>query len=109
MAPVTTTKQTDKDADHLERVARLAPLMEESAAAIERDQRLPAALLEELHGARMFRLLLPEEFDGEEVMPSQFFEIVENVARHDASTAWCVCQGNGCAMTAAYLDPAAIS
>jgi alkylation response protein AidB-like acyl-CoA dehydrogenase len=27
------------------------------------------------------------------------------VAKHDASTAWCLCQGNGCAMAAAYLDP----
>ena len=30
--------------------------------------------------------------------------IIEEVAKHDASTAWCLCQANGCAMSASYLD-----
>jgi alkylation response protein AidB-like acyl-CoA dehydrogenase len=34
-----------------------------------------------------------------------FLQVVEAIARHDASTAWCVCQNNGCAAMAAYLEP----
>jgi alkylation response protein AidB-like acyl-CoA dehydrogenase len=49
--------------------------------------------------------LLPRPFGGCEIDPPTFFQVVEEVAKHDASTAWCLCQGNGCAMSAAYLEP----
>jgi indole-3-acetate monooxygenase len=35
-----------------------------------------------------------------------YVQVVEEVASHDASTAWCLGQNNGSSMTAAYLDPA---
>ena len=35
-----------------------------------------------------------------------FVQVIEEVARHNASAAWCLGQNNGCSMTAAYLDPA---
>ena len=60
-------------------------------------------MLDALHKARLFRLLLPGRFAGEEISPPAFFQIIEAVARLDASTAWCLCQANGCAMAAAYL------
>jgi alkylation response protein AidB-like acyl-CoA dehydrogenase len=31
--------------------------------------------------------------------------VIEEIAKHDASTAWCLGQACGCTMTAAYLDP----
>ena len=49
---------------------------------------------------------MPRAFGGFETDPPTFFQVIEEVAKHDASTAWCLCQGNGCAMAAAYLDPA---
>ena len=33
-----------------------------------------------------------------------FFHVIETIARADASTAWCLSQAGGCAMSAAYLD-----
>jgi len=53
----------------------------------------------------LFRLLLPRSLGGAELPPTQFAAIVEEVARHDASAAWCLGQACGCTMTAAYLDP----
>jgi alkylation response protein AidB-like acyl-CoA dehydrogenase len=57
-----------------------------------------------LHEAGLFKLLLEERFGGAEVRPVEFSRIIEAVARHDASTAWCLCQANGCAMSASFLD-----
>jgi alkylation response protein AidB-like acyl-CoA dehydrogenase len=40
-----------------------------------------------------------------EVAIDIFMQMLEEVAKADASTAWCLGQCNVCAMTAAYLDP----
>lgn len=88
----------------LARVAAVAPRIAAGAGEGERIRRVPDAVMAALHGEGMFRMLLPREFGGAEVSPPVFFRVVEEIARHDASTSWCVCQGNGCAMMAAYLD-----
>jgi alkylation response protein AidB-like acyl-CoA dehydrogenase len=89
----------------LARVAAVAPLIEAAAPETERAGRLPKELMTKLHEAGLFRLLLPRDFGGAEVPLPVFFQIVEALARHDASTAWCVGQNNGCTTLAAYLDP----
>ena len=90
--------------DFLERVHALAPTILGAADQAERDRELPPELVDALHEAGMFRLLLPIPFGGAEVDVPTFFRIMESVAKHDASTAWCLCQSNGCAMAAAYMD-----
>ncbi len=96
-------ERTDRDA-YLDRVRELAPLIEDSAEAIDRDRRLTPELLSALYDSGLFRLLLEKRFDGAEVCPSDFSAIIEEVAKHDASTAWCLGQANGCTMTASFLD-----
>ena len=71
---------------------------------IESTRRLPPALLDKLHEAGLFRLLLPRSSNGIETDPVTFFHVIETIARADASTAWCLSQAGGCAMSAAYLD-----
>src|SRR5439155_14682432 len=44
---------------------------------------------------------------GAELLPADFVPVIEEIAKADASTAWCLNQASGCAMTAAYLEPAA--
>ncbi len=100
------TAAADPAADILDRVQSPAPVIDRLAERAERERRLPAELLAELHDRRLFRLLLPAPYDGEEVDPVSFFRIIEAVAKLDASTAWCLCQANGCAMIAAFLEPA---
>ena len=75
-----------------------------ASGEIERDRRLPPALLDKLHEAELFRLLLPRSSNGIETDPVTFFHVIETIAQADASTAWCLSQAGGCAMSAAYLD-----
>ena len=84
---------------------RLAPQVAACADRIERERRLPPELVEALCAAGLFRLLLPAAVGGGEVAPRVFATVVETLAGADASTAWCISQANGCATTAAYLDP----
>jgi alkylation response protein AidB-like acyl-CoA dehydrogenase len=93
--------------DWIARARALTPVLERAAPRIEAAQALPADVLDALHGAKLFRMLLPRAFDGAELDLATFFEVVCAVAEGDASTAWCVSQSSGCAMAAAYLDPAA--
>lgn len=91
--------------DYVSRVARVASAILDAAERIEHERRLPPDLLSALHGEKLFRLLLPKTYGGEEVDPPTFFETIMAAAACDGSTAWCLCQANGCAMTAAYLEP----
>src|SRR5713226_869986 len=88
-------------------IARAEAVRPEVALAsneIETTRRLPPALLDQLHDAGLFRLLLPRSSNGIETDPVTFFHVIETIARADASTAWCLSQAGGCAMAAAYLD-----
>jgi alkylation response protein AidB-like acyl-CoA dehydrogenase len=62
-------------------------------------------VLDALHEAQLFRLMLPRSLDGLETDPVTFFHVIETIATADASTAWCLSQAAGCATAAAYLDP----
>ena len=99
-----TTKFSGRE--YLDRARTLAPMIQACADDIERDRRLPRSLLTALIEAGMFRLLLPRSLGGGEVDPITFVEVMEEIAKVDASTAWCLCQAAGCSMTAAYLPPA---
>jgi alkylation response protein AidB-like acyl-CoA dehydrogenase len=89
--------------DFLARAETLAPRVATAAAEIERERRLPPALLAALHEAQLFRLLLPRGLDGAELDPPTFTRIVETIAKADGSTAWCLCQNNVCGIVAAWL------
>ena len=92
------------DAEYwLGRVAALGPKIAAGAGEGEREGRVPDAVMAALHDDAIFRLLMPREFGGAEISPPVFFRVVEAIAKYDASTSWCVCQGNGCAMLAAYV------
>ncbi len=92
------------DPDVIARAASVRPMVAAASDDIERDRRLPAPLLDRLHEAELFRLLLPRSSNGIETDPVTFFHVIETIAQADASTAWCLSQAGGCAMSAAYLD-----
>src|SRR6201996_3564912 len=74
------------------------------AARIEEGGRLPPPLLDRLHEAELFRLLLPRSSNGIETDPLTFFHVIETIAQADATPAWRLSQAGGWAMSAAYLD-----
>ena len=86
------------------RAEAVRPDVADASNEIETTRRLPPDLLDKLHGARLFRLMLPRSTDGIETDPVTFFHVIETIAKADASTAWCLSQAGGCAMSAAYLD-----
>jgi alkylation response protein AidB-like acyl-CoA dehydrogenase len=92
--------------DYIARARALGPTIAASADEIEKARELPRELVSALTGAGLFRLLQPRELGGGELPPAEFARVLEEIATYDASTAWCVGQGNGCGMAAAFLEPA---
>src|SRR5690242_13944558 len=101
---VATSATLTGDARVIARAEAVRPMVAAAANELERNRRLPAALLDALHEAELFRLLLPKSSNGIETDPVTFFHVIETIAQADASTAWCLSQAGGCAMSAAYLD-----
>jgi hypothetical protein len=101
---IPTTADLGGDAFVIARAEAVRPAVAAAADEIESKRRLPPRLLDELHGQKLFRLLMPKTNGGIETDPITFFHVIETIARADASTAWCLSQAGGCAMTAAYLD-----
>jgi alkylation response protein AidB-like acyl-CoA dehydrogenase len=83
----------------------LIPVIDRAGDRIERERCLPTDLLDALHDARLFRLLLPRSCDGEEVEPATLFQVLEAVSQGDASVGWCISQASGASTGAAYLKP----
>jgi len=92
------------DLDYLRRAQELGPELEAAAEDIDRRRELPDSIVDDLIERGLFRLLLPRALDGAELRPAAYVAVIEEVAKHDASVAWCLGQACGCTMTAAYLD-----
>ena len=88
----------------ISRAEAVRPAVAQAATETEDGRRIAPSLLDELHRQKLFRLLLPKSSNGIETDPVTFFHVIETIARGDASTAWCLSQAGGCAMSAAYLD-----
>jgi alkylation response protein AidB-like acyl-CoA dehydrogenase len=88
----------------IERARALAPLIAREADEIERTRRLTQPVVSALIENGLYRVLLPQSFGGSEAPPEIFMQMLEEVAKADASTAWCLGQCSVCAMIAAYLD-----
>lgn len=95
-----------KDDDVMARAQSVGDLLKAAGHRIEAAGRLPEDVVAALHDARLFRLLLPKSVGGDELTLKQHAEVLETVASFDASTAWTMSQGAGCAMSAAFLEPA---
>ncbi len=88
----------------VDRARAIAPLISAEADEIERTRRLTPKVVSALVDNGLYRSLLPKSFGGFESPPLVFMEMLEEIAKADASTAWCLGQCSVVAMTAAYLD-----
>ncbi len=89
--------------DHVARARALQPTILAEATATEANRQVSAALMAKVHEARLLRMLVPRSVGGDEVDLMTFVEAVEEVAKADASTAWTVGQGGGCAFGSGFL------
>ena len=101
---IPTTADLAGDPSVISRAQALRPMVAAAADETEERRRLAPALLDKLHEAKMFRLLMPRTTGGIETDPITFFHVIETISSGDASTAWCLSQAGGCSMSAAYLD-----
>jgi alkylation response protein AidB-like acyl-CoA dehydrogenase len=86
----------------LARVQHLAPVIREHADRGERERHLADPVVQALHDAGFYRMLVPRALGGLQVDPLTLYHVVEAVARLDGSTGWCLFI-NGCAPISAAL------
>jgi alkylation response protein AidB-like acyl-CoA dehydrogenase len=80
----------------------LEPLIREHAQAVE-EGRIPPALVAALYDSGVFRAMLPREVGGLEAEPVEWLEMVEELARTNASVGWLAFIQSGVGLT--FLDP----
>jgi alkylation response protein AidB-like acyl-CoA dehydrogenase len=97
--------EAGRASDAIARARQLAPLLDAAAPRIDAARELPPDVLDAMHAAGMFRLLVPRSIGGAELDPATYIQCVEAIASGDASVAWCMNQGSGCSMSAGYLAP----
>src|SRR5438309_5343336 len=68
--------------------AALRPLLRLYQEEIEREQRLPPALVERLHAAGFYRMVIPRALGGLEVNPLTYLRVVELLAEGAGSVGW---------------------
>ncbi len=84
----------------------LAPLIAAQRDEIERERRLPAAIVRGLKEAGVFRMTMPRSLGGLEAAPRAQFEVLEALSQADASVGWCAYIGGSAGWFSAYFDEA---
>jgi alkylation response protein AidB-like acyl-CoA dehydrogenase len=68
--------------------AGLQPVLRRYHEEIEREQRLPPALVEQLRAAGFYRMVIPRALGGLEVDPLTYLRVVELLAEGAGSVGW---------------------
>jgi alkylation response protein AidB-like acyl-CoA dehydrogenase len=68
--------------------AALRPVLRRYREEIEREQRLPRALVEQLHAAGFYRMVIPRSLGGLQVDPLTYLRVVEHLAEGAGSVGW---------------------
>ena len=68
--------------------AALQPVLRAYHEEIEREQRMPPALVEQLHEAGFYRMVIPRSLGGLQVDPLTYLRVVELLAEGVGSVGW---------------------
>src|SRR6266851_1628429 len=82
----------------------LSGYLREKSDEIENARRLPGEVVARLREAGMFRLMMPKEWGGPEMSPAEQVEVIEELAKANASAAWCVMIGCDSGFFAGFLE-----
>jgi alkylation response protein AidB-like acyl-CoA dehydrogenase len=94
---------TQREGASLIGIARsLEPLIREHAGTLE-EGRIPPPLVEALYDAGVFKAMLPREVGGLEAEPVEWLQMIEELARINASAGWLAFIQSGVGLT--FLDP----
>src|SRR5579875_17514 len=75
----------------LQAIEALQPVIRSYQEEVERERRIPAALVEQLRAIGAYRMFVPSELGGMEADPLTFLRVVELAAEADGSVGWNVC------------------
>src|SRR4051812_33818042 len=89
--------------EYLERARELRPMLAAAGDAIERGREVTPEIVAAMKERGIFRMLQPRSFGGAGPDPLTYTAVLEELARGDGSTAWCLGQNSGCSMIAPYL------
>src|SRR5262245_59165176 len=78
---------------------KLAPMIRASADQTEANRELPRSLFDAIADAGLFLLAVPRSLGGAEIDLPTYVQVLEEIGKADASTAWIV---NQCAIFATY-------
>ena len=85
----------DIDAQPLVRAAAaLQPVIRGFRDEIDREQRLPKALVEQFHAAGFYNMTIPRELGGLQVDPLTYLRVVELLAEAAGSVGWNLCNNS---------------
>lgn len=82
-------------AEYVERVAAIAPIVREHADRAERESRPADEVVEAMHEAGLFGLLLPPALRGGGLSPWEIAPVIEAMARVEGSAGWTLALGQG--------------
>jgi alkylation response protein AidB-like acyl-CoA dehydrogenase len=102
-SPEETMTVDEATEDLLNVVRALEPIIRQHADEAERSHRLSQPVVDALARAGLFRMWVPKTLGGLEVSPLTAYRVVEEVARVDGSTGWCVFIGVSSAVSGAYV------
>lgn len=76
----------------VETARQLGPLIRSYVADIESTRELPTPLYEALADAGLFRMVVHRAAGGDEIDFPTYLDVIEEIGKEDASTAWCLNQ-----------------
>ncbi|HEX7161858.1 MAG TPA: acyl-CoA dehydrogenase family protein [Trebonia sp.] len=100
--PGTVEVTRDEGASLVDIARSLEPLIREHAAALE-EGRIPPPLVTALYDAGVFKAMLAREVGGLEVEPVEWLQMIEELARINASVGWSAFINSGFGLT--FLEP----
>ena len=92
--------------DCLAQAKALAPAIAAAVPRIEESRELPPDIVDALHTSGLYRMLFPRSLGGHELPLPVYIQVIEEIAKADASTAWCLGQSSVCSTITASLDHA---
>jgi alkylation response protein AidB-like acyl-CoA dehydrogenase len=97
MRPITDDKRLPADVEAqppVRAAAALRSVIRGFHDELEREQRLPKALVEQFHAAGFYRLVRPRELGGLQADPLTYLRTVELLAEGSGSVGWNLCNNN---------------
>ena len=91
--PAESTASLSPSLSVLEAARQLAPLVRENAEQTDADRELPKPVFHALADAGLYLMAVPRAVGGLEIDFPTYVQVIEELGKADASTAWTVSQG----------------